>query len=360
MSERVFALTTDGRMTYCSAPIEKRGVGRCNHILHQEINETKEDFLKRCQEYDDSINSENNIDFHERTKEDLAFVREVPIENVTRIFDDDYLNVDSHESIGGSQWKTVTVDGKYIKKDDPEYTDGIIDKAFTYTSAPEAVCSFLIRNSDVEKRMRAANYYMSILYDEDFNQTTATISPSYRYLYETEYTLAPCYGAGCGNRNIMRNDDYRNEILDGIKKGKEKEEIIINAIIKKFGKGDKEKLRKQFETKCALDILFQNADILTNPGNFVVIKNVDGEPEIVHMDYGRCLNFGLGKTFLSDRDLENFDPIKINIKEMKKEYEEMKSNMPSSDAKYMVEISFDKLIENLEKYPKLWVDTSKE
>ncbi len=46
MTKRM-AMTTDGRMTYCSAPPEAQGRGRCNHIGHQKEDESMEQFLER-------------------------------------------------------------------------------------------------------------------------------------------------------------------------------------------------------------------------------------------------------------------------------------------------------------------------
>lgn len=47
---RVLAMNTDGQLTYCTAPEELRGKGRCNHIFHQNPGESQEDFLKRASE----------------------------------------------------------------------------------------------------------------------------------------------------------------------------------------------------------------------------------------------------------------------------------------------------------------------
>ncbi len=44
---KVLALTTDGRMTYCTCEPEERGKGRCNHIAHQEEGEKTQDFINR-------------------------------------------------------------------------------------------------------------------------------------------------------------------------------------------------------------------------------------------------------------------------------------------------------------------------
>lgn len=51
MSQRVLAITADGRMSYCVCPPEMRGKGRCNHIYHQFDGETNEEFLQRVQPF---------------------------------------------------------------------------------------------------------------------------------------------------------------------------------------------------------------------------------------------------------------------------------------------------------------------
>lgn len=48
MAKRVLAMTKDGEITYCSAPEDKRGFGRCNHIMHQEDGESVNDFISRA------------------------------------------------------------------------------------------------------------------------------------------------------------------------------------------------------------------------------------------------------------------------------------------------------------------------
>ena len=44
---RVLALNVNGQLTYCTVPPEKRGVGRCNHVEHQEEGESVQDFVER-------------------------------------------------------------------------------------------------------------------------------------------------------------------------------------------------------------------------------------------------------------------------------------------------------------------------
>lgn len=45
----VLALRADGKLTYCTAPEERRGMGRCNHIAHANKDESQEDFVKRIE-----------------------------------------------------------------------------------------------------------------------------------------------------------------------------------------------------------------------------------------------------------------------------------------------------------------------
>lgn len=45
---KVLAMTADGRLTYCEAPPDKRGIGRCNHVCHQENGESEEEFAVRA------------------------------------------------------------------------------------------------------------------------------------------------------------------------------------------------------------------------------------------------------------------------------------------------------------------------
>lgn len=48
MNQKVLAITTDGRITYCTCAPDQRGKGRCNHVLHQLDGESNADFMKRA------------------------------------------------------------------------------------------------------------------------------------------------------------------------------------------------------------------------------------------------------------------------------------------------------------------------
>ena len=57
MTKRL-ALTKDGKLTYCTSSEENIGKGRCNHIFHQNNNESTEDFCKRVK--DIKLNDKDN------------------------------------------------------------------------------------------------------------------------------------------------------------------------------------------------------------------------------------------------------------------------------------------------------------
>lgn len=45
MTKKVLALNTKGELTYCTAPEDKRGQGRCNHVAHQEEGQSQIEFM---------------------------------------------------------------------------------------------------------------------------------------------------------------------------------------------------------------------------------------------------------------------------------------------------------------------------
>ena len=65
---KVLALTTDGRITYCTASEEDRGKGRCNHIVHQDKNESIEQFTER---YNKMIEESSNVTKENETAEEI-------------------------------------------------------------------------------------------------------------------------------------------------------------------------------------------------------------------------------------------------------------------------------------------------
>ncbi|NLZ80352.1 MAG: hypothetical protein GX913_00885, partial [Clostridiales bacterium] len=58
---KVLALTEDGRMTYCTAPEDQRGKGRCNHIMHQKEGQSVVEFVEEAKNFEEKPKTRNNI-----------------------------------------------------------------------------------------------------------------------------------------------------------------------------------------------------------------------------------------------------------------------------------------------------------
>lgn len=59
------AMTTDGKLTYCSAAEENVGKGRCNHVGHARNGESPEYFSKRMQAEDIVFNMFKGLHYYE-------------------------------------------------------------------------------------------------------------------------------------------------------------------------------------------------------------------------------------------------------------------------------------------------------
>lgn len=60
---KVLAVNTNGDITYCTVPPESRGKGRCNHIAHQNIGESTQDFIARIDSLREEVENEEIKDF---------------------------------------------------------------------------------------------------------------------------------------------------------------------------------------------------------------------------------------------------------------------------------------------------------
>ena len=63
---KVLALTEDGRLTYCIAPEDQRGKGRCNHVGHQKEGQSVQNFIKEIK----------NSAFNDINKKNLEAVKQ--------------------------------------------------------------------------------------------------------------------------------------------------------------------------------------------------------------------------------------------------------------------------------------------
>jgi hypothetical protein len=66
---KVLALNKNGSLTYCTVPPEDRGKGRCDHVLHRELGQSTDDFIKQVEEYklkENMIDKESNENIEEQ------------------------------------------------------------------------------------------------------------------------------------------------------------------------------------------------------------------------------------------------------------------------------------------------------
>ncbi len=322
---KVLALNKDGRMTYCTCSPEERGKGRCNHVVHQKDGESMEDFTKRCANYKSKI----------------------PIIEIYYSFEID--NADHSYDIGGTQPKTVTCDGKFIKFDKIEKdNDNKIAMKYSYPSIQEAISSCLIRNSNIQDRVRCADYHLAIIIDEETGEKrTASISNNFLDNNEIEYNLASNYTKT--DSTIMSGNNYR-DILDNMRGSG----AILNAICDEFDIKDCSKLKDQFDSKCAVDILLSNVDVSNNPMNFTMCLKEDGDVDIISMDYGRCICFGKGNGYTPIGN--KFEPFCINVDKFEEDCKEIvktASSVSKELGNYADEVFYN-LKTNLDANKKYW------
>ena len=136
-------------------------------------------------------------------------------------------------------------------------------------------------------------------------------------------------------------------------------EFLMKEITDMSSEEEIKKLKEQLKLKCALDILFKNADVINNPNNFIVVRNlVTNELNIISTDYNRCLNFGISNTYMYNDDFENFEPIEIDLKSMQNEFNIMRSNIYDDKAKEVLEKSIYNLKNSLKNNKYLWNDNA--
>ena len=136
-------------------------------------------------------------------------------------------------------------------------------------------------------------------------------------------------------------------------------EFLMKEITDMSSEEEIKKLKEQLKLKCALDILFKNADVINNPNDFIVVRNlVTNELNIISTDYNRCLNFGISNTYMYNDDFENFEPIEIDLKSMQNEFNIMRSNIYDDKAKEVLEKSIYNLKNSLKNNKYLWNDNA--
>lgn len=106
---KIMALTIDGNLSYCTVDPSERGKGRCNHVGHQEENESVDDFIQRVNsEFGYGENYKSEVKQGEVTLEQYKMTPEEKSELVM---------------ILGRKQLEEDIDGGYIELKEPLWND---------------------------------------------------------------------------------------------------------------------------------------------------------------------------------------------------------------------------------------------
>lgn len=146
------AINTDGVLTYCSAPEDKIGVGRCNHTHHQQPDESRPQFIKRA-------STEIERETRESSSETTQFVNKI-----SKLWKDDQMTDIAYE-ISSAYSRG---DHEFIRKAMIEVKDAVSPKESVTNPENNETESGAIANKIhvlwKEKEMVSVAYEVSSLY----------------------------------------------------------------------------------------------------------------------------------------------------------------------------------------------------
>lgn len=270
---RRLALTKDGRMTWCTAPEDKIGIGRCNHISHQYNGESPESFGIRAESYLNALED---------------------IENLKNI--DSYKKISNHISLYGMQTKFYNEKtDEYIKLDSNKVFEGL----------GEELVSLFLDNTNINHVKYKTDY---VLYKN--KPKTCCISKNFKKEGEIHITF----------HDLISNEEIKN--LYKNKSMKQQFDSLLNFIYSKIeksgGKINKNDIRSYMLKTIALDCIVLNPDRHMGNLGFVVDKNNNWRPNPqfdnglalctnfkdnmynLKLDYEKCQNLVPMSMFLSD------------------------------------------------------------
>lgn len=300
--EKRLALTKEGNLTYCTASDENLGKGRCNHISHQGVNQTKEDFLNSLS---DTCKILNYNYISKETKVQTTFLDE---NNILNIGSFNGLN----NALGVQLKGPIIVNSlnyglkiKFLKTDElnPKKNLHYIKESYDvlYPSISEDIVSKLISNIDIND----SKELNSVLYDFHFINGDKTGSLSDNFVEDGYFEQVITEPRHSGY--IVNHDDFVNKIIDN-----RNFDEILNNLNHFYQKSSESNIDfKSFILKqAALDLITGNKDRKGNSTNFVFIENFNGDVKPINIDYGRCLQImwyeKTENAKLNDDDLDDF------------------------------------------------------
>lgn len=181
---KVYALTEDGKFTYCTADEENRGKGRCNHLLHKEGSESLESFMTRASEIQQKIEIDsikNNMKDGEFSEESLLYIRNYikkgKPENVEKEDFDDFCNYYKNFEDSSSKYIEAVIEHKYslkhAPKDDVKEFQRIISEADGKRVAAHnnLIVNLKVLNKFSEDFMGLPPVYKGNISDDSINRT---------------------------------------------------------------------------------------------------------------------------------------------------------------------------------------------
>ena len=110
---KVLAVNVNGDITYCTVSPEMRGKGRCNHIAHQNPNETPQEFVERINNLRDEVQTQESESFipYEGTEVETKPYRMTDEEKEDLIKIENRMQLDQN------------IEGGYIELDEPLWND---------------------------------------------------------------------------------------------------------------------------------------------------------------------------------------------------------------------------------------------
>lgn len=304
MPKGVLAVNINGELTYCTAPEDKRGIGRCNHVFHKLENENDNEFLERM------------------TKYQFVSLKDEQMVN----------SVIGASVIGGTQKKWWSEDGKILYKQDlNEPSKGMVQ----WNGLAEDISSKFLNTIGID----CAECQTVIV-----NGKVGVLSKN--FLKEGESLVE--------FSEILNNEDM--EFLTNIENDdfNQKMDYLVNKLESKTGKNFKDDIIKLMRT----DIILMSAD--RHYGNMALIYDKNGNYRFSTIyDNGQCLlaengyknieAFGDDKLFMPGLNIFGMFPMEDYARYVKK----------NSNNQNMINIDLNQVEKFCENYSNVYYDSEK-
>ena len=113
---KILAVNINGDITYCSASLEMRGMGRCNHIEHQNENETTQEFIQRIEDLRTKVQNSNDSNDKSFIPYDGAEIETLPY-RMTDEEKEDLIKIENRMQLDQN------IEGGYIELNEPLWND---------------------------------------------------------------------------------------------------------------------------------------------------------------------------------------------------------------------------------------------